>query len=132
MTMGAKIIVADDEPDIRRMLCECLESEGYTTREAHDGGEVLNLMEQDLYDLVVLDIFMPINGLKALEGIKLSHPKTKVVVLSAITQYDENFKDVVIGKAAEAFLTKPPNLDHFLETIEAVLHGRNAPSYYRN
>ena len=122
-----KIIVADDEPDIRRMVCECLGSVGYVTVEARDGAEVLKLLAKEHYDLVVLDIFMPVNGLQALEGIKANHPATKVVILSAITQYDANFKDAVIGKNAEAFVPKPPKLDFFLDTIGAVLEGREPP-----
>ena len=109
------------------MVCECLHDVGYVTAEARDGDEVLKLLAKEHYDLVVLDIFMPVNGLHALEGIKANHPGTKVVILSAITQYDANFKDAVIGKNAEAFVPKPPSLDFFLDTIGAVLEGREPP-----
>ena len=84
------------------MVCEFLSSEGYETTEAGDGEAVLQLLERGYYDLVVLDIFMPVNGLEALQGIKSDHPGVKVVILSAITQYDPNFKEAVYRAACKA------------------------------
>jgi CheY-like chemotaxis protein len=68
---GGKILVVDDNDVNRDMLCRRLEREGYSARAAEDGLEALQMLKQESFDLVLLDIMMPVlNGYQVLERLK--------------------------------------------------------------
>ena len=79
----AKILVIDDEEDIRIVLRQVLELEGHAVSVAADGREGLALLEREGADVVITDIIMPgIDGVATLQRIKESHPNLPVIVIS--------------------------------------------------
>ena len=79
----AKILVIDDEKDIRVVLRQVLELEGFEVHVAADAKEGLALLDTEGADLVITDIIMPgMDGVKTLERIKADNPKLPVVVIS--------------------------------------------------
>ena len=79
----AKILVIDDEKDIRTVLRQVLELEGHAVSVAADGREGLALLEREGADVVITDIIMPgIDGVATLQRIKESHPNLPVIVIS--------------------------------------------------
>ena len=109
MPPRARILVADDEPHIRRVLVTILESAGFLVREAHDGGEAIAALEQrEPFDFFILDLMMPgASGLEVLGRIR-GHPdhlRAPVIILTAKGQ-DADRQDAM-SAGADDFLTKP-------------------------
>ncbi len=84
MSRQRSIIVVDDEPVARRVLCRMLERKGYAVREAAGGGEVLALLESVPVDVVMADIQMPyMNGFELLAAVKERYPHVRRVLVTA-------------------------------------------------
>ena len=81
--MGYKILLADDEAEIRDVLRIYLEKDGYVVTEAADGVEAMNLLRKEPFDLVILDIMMPgVDGYRVLRSIRETN-NVPVIMLSA-------------------------------------------------
>jgi DNA-binding response OmpR family regulator len=117
-----KILVVDDEPHIRQALTAALESDGYLVMTAENGKEGVEKCRIFKPVLVLMDVRMPVmDGHMASIEIKYDDAMkdTKVIFLSANT--DEDSKNYGIGHGAEAYLTKPFNVDDLLARIGALL-----------
>ena len=96
--MQATVLVVDDDPDIRLTLRQILREEGFHVREARNGLEALEQIDQDEPDLVLLDLMMPwIDGWEVLETLRHSRRDLPVVVLSAVPP-GENINCIFIPK----------------------------------
>ena len=79
----AKILIIDDEKPIRRTLREILEYEKYQVEEAEDGKAGLQKLEENAYDVVMLDIKMPkMDGMEVLEKATLEYPDLPIIMIS--------------------------------------------------
>ncbi len=80
----ARILVADDMPQIRELFREMLEAEGHEVVEACDGAQCLALLEQQPVDLAVVDLIMPgTDGIQAIRHIRTRHGGIKLVAMTA-------------------------------------------------
>ncbi|MDD3102329.1 MAG: response regulator [Patescibacteria group bacterium] len=96
-----KILIAEDEPDMRGILASMIESAGYNVVQAEDGERALNLAIKEKPDLILLDLSMPkMNGFEVLEKLKYDPVGSTipVVILSNLGQD----KEVVKGKSLGA------------------------------
>lgn len=127
-----RVLIADDDPDIRKILATNLEALGYHVTEADDGEQALRLARQMVPALIVLDLMMPeLDGLGVLHCLR-GHPVTQeipVVLLSA----KATDRDIWAGWQAGAnyYLTKPFLLDEllrFVELLDATPDPAEAPS----
>ncbi len=113
------VLIADDEPAIRRVLREILEFEGYTVQEAVDGDEAFEKGRAGV-DLVLLDIKMPkrdgMEVLKALHDIEAGVP---VVMISGHGTVETAVEATQLG--AVDFLEKPPDMNRLLVTVRGAL-----------
>ncbi len=90
VTTARKVLVVDDDPDMRTMLEELLKSCGYHVRAAADGLAALRAFVQENPDVVLLDIRMPgIDGIDVLASIREVDPYVKVIMLTGITRMSE-------------------------------------------
>jgi adenylate cyclase len=107
----AAILVVDDSPELRKMMVYTLQSLGYQSiAEAGDGLAALTLLRQRPFNLVVLDIEMPVmNGFQVLAEIKqdLTLNRLPIIVTSGLHELDAVVRCIVLG--AEDFLPKPVN-----------------------
>ncbi|MBD3262297.1 MAG: response regulator, partial [Candidatus Altiarchaeales archaeon] len=79
----AKILIVDDEKDIRNTIKTILEIEGHETDEAEKGEQAIQKTRQKKYDLILMDFFMPgISGLETIKKIKPQTKKTKIIFLT--------------------------------------------------
>lgn len=118
----ARILVVDDEPNIRLLLRSTLEAEGYDVTEATDGGEALSTIQERTPDLVLLDLNMPVvDGLGVLKHLHDAADgfKPRVVVLTAYGSITAAVKATRYG--ALDFLEKPVTPDELRGTIATVL-----------
>ena len=116
------ILVVEDEPVIRELMAILLEDEGYTVRQAVDGMQALEMLEQHGIDVVLSDVKMPrLDGASLVQRLRSRGDAIPVVLLSAV--YAE------VDLPGVRFLRKPVNCEHLLDILAAALaaNGRTAP-----
>lgn len=114
----AKILVVDDEENIRLLLSEELTDEGYDVQTAKDAEECLKKFEKESFDLVVLDIEMPgKNGIEVAGELRKRFPGLKIVLLTAYSHYKYDMS----SWAADAYVVKSADLTELKRTIEELL-----------
>jgi two-component system response regulator PilR (NtrC family) len=119
-----KILVADDEQSMREFLDIMLKKEGYKVSLASNGEEVAKLVENDLFDLVLLDIRMPkLDGISALKKIKANTPETIVIMITAYASADTAIKAMKEG--AYDYITKPFKVEEIKLIIKNALEKKN-------
>jgi two-component system response regulator PilR (NtrC family) len=119
-----KILVADDEQSMREFLDIMLKKEGYKVSLASNGEEVAKLVENDLFDLVLLDIRMPkLDGISALKKIKSNAPETIVIMITAYASADTAIKAMKEG--AYDYITKPFKVEEIKLIINNALEKKN-------
>jgi two-component system alkaline phosphatase synthesis response regulator PhoP len=122
-----KILLVDDDPDFVDAVQAVVESAGYQVEVAYDGKEALEKVAQNSFDLIVLDIMMPVmDGHKACKKIK-EDPATSeipIILLTAVADHVTTTKythhDMLVSDA-EDYLPKPVEPDELLERIERLL-----------
>ncbi len=118
------ILVIDDEDNIRFMFANYLENSGYQVDMAKDGSEAKALIDQNIYDIALLDICLPdCNGLDLLKELKEIHPTLEVVVCTGHTE-DYDFIGTVKAGAAD-WISKPTNLQELHAKIERIRREQN-------
>ena len=121
---GPRILVVDDEPQIRRALVTALQGHGYAVEAAEDGEDALARIAAWQPDAVVLDLVMPRrDGLDVLRELR-TWTELPVIVLSARGQ--ETDKVTALDLGADDYLTKPFGIDELLARLRAVLR-RSSP-----
>jgi len=124
--MGAKILVADDEPNIVISLEYLLKREGYTVVVARDGQEALDAIARDLPDLVLLDVMMPKKtGFEVCQELRSNdaYQGVKVIMLTAKGRDTDVTKGLGLG--ADAYMTKPFATRELVQKVAELL-GRPA------
>ncbi|MGA2314870.1 MAG: sigma-54 dependent transcriptional regulator [Thermodesulfobacteriota bacterium] len=122
--MKDKILVADDEQSMREFLDIMLKKEGYKVSLASNGEEVVKLVDNDLFDLVLLDIRMPkLDGISALKKIKANAPETIVIMITAYASADTAIKAMKEG--AYDYITKPFKVEEIKLIIKNALEKKN-------
>ncbi|HET6836988.1 MAG TPA: sigma-54 dependent transcriptional regulator [Gemmatimonadales bacterium] len=121
MSDGARILLVDDEANIRRMLGALLRSEGFAVTEAPNGNAALLLMEQMDPDVVLLDLLMPPgpDGLETLAQLRDQGYTAPVIMMSGKAQLTDAVRAVKLG--AFQFLEKPLSPEAVLVTLRAAL-----------
>lgn len=123
--MIQRIVVADDEADIRRLVAFTLRRRGYVVIEASAGDEALTLIQQEQPDLAVLDVLMPgMTGIEVAEALGQDSQTVAipVILLSALGQV----ADVKAGlqSGARVYLTKPFAPPDLVASVVNALTGR--------
>jgi CheY-like chemotaxis protein len=120
-----RVLIAEDDPSIRRMLTVSLRSHGYQTVEACDGEEALEAMRAGQADLVLLDLMMPkVSGWQVLAE-RASDPTLRQIPVIVVTA--EGGDDVTKIRGISALLPKPFNLD----ALQALVKSSLAPTAER-
>ena len=122
--MEERILVVDDERDMRSILFKALTRlGGFVVELAENGEEALKKIDKEDFDLVLTDITMPgIDGLRLISEIAKSKPETLMVLLTGHGTIDSALE--AIRRGASDYLTKPVNLDEMLLRIRKVLEQR--------
>ena len=122
--MAKKVLIIDDEKDMRVYLEALFRKEGYETESAENGDEGLWLAEANRPDLITLDILMPKkSGIKAYRGLR-SGDSTKgipIIVLTGLTRLDDFFGDLGDLPQPDALVEKPIDRDSFVKQVERLV-----------
>jgi DNA-binding response OmpR family regulator len=126
-----KVLVADDEPALRKLLKTNMELEGYETLEAANGAEVLESVRRDNPDIILLDIMMPVmDGWEVMTELAANPEYSqKVILVSAKASDDAQLQGWELG--ADEYITKPFDLDALLERVREVAARSEAESEKR-
>ena len=126
--MTHRILVVEDDPTLRLVLRDNLQSEGYQVDVAPDGARAMKCARTAIPDLIVLDLTLPdYDGLELLPILR-SLGQVPIIVLTARTQRDQKLKGLTLG--ADDYITKPFDSAEFLARVRAVLR-RVRPSVGR-
>ncbi len=120
--MTRKIILAEDEPQIARLIEFKLRKEGYSVTWKENGEEALKAINEDKPDLIILDIMMPVmGGYEVLRRVKEDENLKSVPVIMLTARGQE--KDVVKGidLGAEDYITKPFHPAELLARVKRIL-----------
>src|SRR4051812_22561047 len=118
--MKAKVLIAEDDANIRLGLVATLESEGYAVTAAGDGAQALKLFPQEKFDLVLLDIMMPkASGYDVCRELRARGTRVPVLFLTA--KGEEIDKVVGLKLGADDYVTKPFGVHELLARVEALL-----------
>jgi CheY-like chemotaxis protein len=117
MKAGAKILVIDDNMEMRELLKEYLQSKGYTVFDAGDGQEALDLMAKTVLNLAIVDLDMPrMNGLEFTKKAKAQNPGFPIIMVTAYSQFYSPGE--IFASGVDAFLQKPIDLARLIKAIE--------------
>lgn len=115
-----KILIIDDEQNIRRSLRDILEFEQYEVDEAKDGKEGVSMVQAGNYDVVLCDIKMPqMDGMEVLERLQILTPDLPVILISGHADLETAVE--AVRKGAFDFISKPPDMNRLLITIRNAL-----------
>jgi two-component system, OmpR family, KDP operon response regulator KdpE len=119
-----KVLVVDDEPQIRRVMRVILTSENYEVVEARSGEAALERFREFLPDLVLLDLNMP--GMSGLEACRLIRDTSDVPIIVLTVRHEEEEKVEALDAGADDYVTKPFGKKELLARIRAAF--RRAPT----
>ncbi|RIK95503.1 MAG: DNA-binding response regulator [Proteobacteria bacterium] len=115
-----RILVVEDEPDLRRQLKAALTDIGYVVDEAANGEEGHYLGENEAYDAIVLDIGLPVmDGISVLERWRKADLKTPVLILTARDRWSDKVSGLDAG--ADDYLVKPFRMEELLARVRALI-----------
>jgi putative nucleotidyltransferase with HDIG domain len=121
----ARILVVDDEAPVRSMIGTTLERQGYDVQLAASGREAMEILDQNVFDLVLTDIVMQDgNGITLLERMHGQQPQLPVVMVTAI--HDIGVAIDSMRRGAYDYLLKPFEREHLLGTVQRALDHRQA------
>ena len=116
----AKVLIVEDDPNVRTALTRALTYEGYDVATAGDGGRGLEAVSQDPPDVIVLDVMMPfVDGLEMCRRLRARGDDTPILMLTALGEVSDRVDGLDAG--ADDYLMKPFALEELLARIRSLL-----------
>jgi DNA-binding response OmpR family regulator len=121
----AKIVVIEDDPDMRRLMTYKLQMQGHEVAAADTGVEGLEIVHREQPDLVLLDVQLPdLTGLELCRRLRLDSAAKDTVIVMVSASAAENEVDAGLSAGADDYVTKPFAPSNLVGRIEALLAGR--------
>jgi DNA-binding response OmpR family regulator len=125
----ARVLVVEDESNIRELVCLHLRHEGYTCESESDGRIALDRVNGEAFDLVVLDVMLPgLDGLSLCRAIRNGSRNRDVPILMLTARREESDKVVGLESGADDYLTKPFGVRELVARARALLRRPRQPS----
>lgn len=119
-----KILLVEDDPSLGPLLQEYLEAKGFETKLAEDGQKGSELFFKGSYDLLLLDVMMPVkDGITLAKEIRLTDKNTPIIFLTAKSMKEDTIEGFNAG--ADDYITKPFSMEELLARVTAVLRRTN-------
>ena len=120
MADGPKILVVDDEPNIRDLLTTSLRFAGFMVRAVGTGAQTISAVLEEEPDLIVLDVMLPdINGFGVTKRLRSSGYTCPILFLTAKDSTEDKITGLTVG--GDDYVTKPFSLDEIVARIKAIL-----------
>ena len=115
-----KILIAEDDRELRQLFSHVLIKHGYTVKGVSNGKEALDAMDNDYYDLIISDIMMPVmDGYEFVRTLRDSGNTTPVMMITAKEAYDDMRLGFISG--SDDYMIKPVNVNEMVLRVEALL-----------
>jgi len=115
-----KILIAEDDRELRRLFSHVLIKHGYTVREVGNGKEALDSLETDYYDLIISDIMMPVmDGYEFVRLLRDAGNNTPVLMITAKDAFDDMRLGFLSG--TDDYMVKPINVNEMVLRVGALL-----------
>lgn len=115
-----KILIAEDDRELRRLFAHVLIKNGYTVKEVGDGKEALDAIDAEYFDLIISDIMMPVmDGYEFVRLLRESGNTTPVLMITAKDAFDDMRKGFVSG--TDDYMVKPINVNEMVLRVQALL-----------
>jgi CheY-like chemotaxis protein len=122
---AGSILIVDDDPTLRRVLCAAINWFGFSALEAEDGQQALDIYLREKPAIVITDIYMPkMNGIHLLRTLRRNDPGAKVVLITGGTNYWQLAQDP--ESRPDGFLTKPFSVTDLLSLVRSLTAGNGA------
>jgi DNA-binding NtrC family response regulator len=120
-----RLLIVEDDGEMRDLLRKVLEKEGYRVSVAGDGREALAVLARGSFDLVVTDMLMPHDGgLELLKTLHHIHPTLPVIIVTAFGDWHSYSRALELGAAA--FISKPLRMSELIAAVHNALAGWGA------
>ena len=117
----AAILVAEDNPLNYELIRDLLEARGHTVEWAQDGEAALDLARSGRFDLLLLDLHMPVlDGLEVMKGIRSQPPRKPLKVIAITADAMAGVREDLYAAGVDGYLSKPLDLSALLREMEAV------------
>ena len=125
---AARVLLVEDDPNIRELVELHLQLEGLTVVSKSDGNDALALARSDTFELIVLDLMLPsLDGVTLCRAIRRDSRNTDVPVLMLTARRDEVDKVLGLDSGADDYLTKPFGVRELVARVRALLRRRRRP-----
>jgi CheY-like chemotaxis protein len=115
-----RILIIEDDEEMRSLLKDLLEDEGYQTESADNGSEAFGKLAREYFDLIITDIRMPgLTGLDILPGIRRLQPGIPIIVITAFGSEEVHRK--ALERGATAYMEKPVHIHQLGELIHQMI-----------
>lgn len=115
-----KILVIDDDKNIRKLLSVVLQNEGFVVFSASDGQQALDIMDKEIIDLVIVDIMMPqIDGYEFTKSVRAVNEKLPIIMVSAKQLAEDRKKGFLAG--IDDYIVKPLDTEELVLRVRALL-----------
>ncbi len=121
-----RILVVEDDEEMRSLLKEFLNEEGYETDSVDNGSEAYRRLVRELFDLIITDIRMPgLTGLDILPGIRKLQPEVPIIVITAFGS--EEIRQRALERGATAYLEKPVHFNTLRSLVCEMVYPPSTP-----
>ncbi len=129
MDSAARILVIDDDENIRSTIAEILRSEGYSVDVASTGSEAISRTKSTAYNAALIDIRLPdIEGIELLTKLHDTTPKIRKIILTGFPSQQNAI--AALNNSADAYLLKPVAIDELLHTVYEQLKLQDSERKY--
>jgi DNA-binding response OmpR family regulator len=126
--MPPRILVVEDEPNIRDLVCLHLGLEGHECLPVADGKEAMALASEKLFDLIILDLMLPgVDGVTITRALRRHGPNRDTPILMLTARREESDKVMGLDSGADDYLTKPFGVRELVARAAALLRRARAP-----
>lgn len=120
-----RVLLVDDEKEFVSTLAERLEIRGLSVRVAFDGQEAMRILDNEAFDVIVLDVRMPgLSGLEVLKRIRTQKPEIPVILLTGHSATRDGIEGMRLG--AFDYLMKPVDIDRLMEKMQEAAMGKSS------
>lgn len=115
-----KILVVEDDKNLRKLMVTCLKKNEYITFEATNGEDALDILDKNYIDLIISDIMMPkMDGYELIKALRESKYNIPIILVTAKSTFEDKKEGFLLG--ADDYMVKPINIDEMILRIQVLL-----------